>query len=409
VPYYVSGQIQNQEELIALHPEDAVHKKGINLKIRHEALSINRAEKKVTIRNITDEKTFDQEYEKLVIATGARAIMPPIPGIDLKGVFPMKEFQDGIDLKKYIEKEKPGKGVIIGGGYIGVEVSESFHRVGMEVVIIEAMPRVMAIMDEDMGELVCEELKKNGVKIITGKKVVGIQGDGKVHSVLLEDESLVEADCVLMSIGVAPRSEIAGQADLKLGQRNSILVDRYLRTSDPDIYASGDCSSVFHRIIGEHVFIPLGLTANRQGRMCGENIVCELTEKKLKKFPGVIGTAATRVFEYEIAKTGIGQADIDRYGLKHISSVKVKAKNLPGYYPGASDIWVKIFFEDDTKVIVGGQIIGKAGSALRINALVAAVTQGMRLDELYTLDTAYAPPFSPVWDPLLIAARVGMK
>lgn len=344
-----------------------------------------------------------------MIATGARAILPPIPGIELKGVFPMKEFQDGIDLKEFIEKEKPKKGVIIGGGYIGVEVSESFRKAGMEVTVVEAMPRIMAIMDEDMSELVAGEMKRNAVEIIIGKKVVGIQGDERVRSVLLEDGSSLEAGCVLMSIGVAPRSEIAAQAGLELGQRNGIKVDRYLRTSDPDIYAAGDCSTVFHRLLCENVFIPLGLTANRQGRMCGENIVGELRGKNLKPFPGIIGTAVTKVFDYEIAKTGIGQADIDRYGLRHINSTKIKAKNLPGYFPGASELWVKLFFEEESKVIVGGQIIGKTGSALRINALVAAITQGMRLDELYTLDTAYAPPFSPVWDPLLIAAKSGMK
>lgn len=372
-------------------------------------LSINRVEKKIEVRDLESGDTFEQEYSKLVIATGARAIMPPLPGIDLKGVFPLKEFQDGIDLKTFIEREKPKKGVIIGGGYIGVEVADSFRNIGMEVSLIEAMPRIMAIMDEDMGELVAQEMRQNSVEIITGKKVVGIEGDEHVRSVRLEDGTLVETDCVLMSIGVAPRSEIADQAGLELGARKAIKVDRYLRTSDPDIYAAGDCSTVYHRLLCEHVYIPLGLTANRQGRMCGENIVSEITGRKLKPFPGIIGTAVTKVFAYEIAKTGIGQADIDRYGLRHISSVKIKAKNLPGYFPGASDLWLKLYFEDGSKVIVGGQIIGKTGSALRINALVAAITKGMRLDELYTLDMAYAPPFSPVWDPMLIAAKVGMK
>jgi len=379
------------------------------LKTRHEAISIDRDHKTVTIRNLTDEVTFEQAYEKLVIATGARAIIPDMPGIRLKGVFPMKEFQDGIDIKAFIEEKKPKRAVIIGGGYIGVEVAESFAHLGMKVTIVEALDRIMAIMDEDMSELVATELKKNGVDIVTSTKVVGMEGDERVKAVLLEDETTIAADCVLVSIGVSPSSEIAQNAGLDLGPRKAILVDRYLRTSDPDIYAAGDCSTVFHRLMCEPVFIPLGLTANRQGRMCGENIVAELAGTKLKPFPGIIGTAVTRAFDLEIAKTGLGQTDIDRYNLKHISSVKIKARNLPGYFPGSSEIWVKIYFEEETRVIVGGQIIGKAGSALRINALVVAVTQGMRLDEIYALDTAYAPPFSPVWDPMLIAAKAGMK
>jgi len=321
----------------------------------------------------------------------------------------MKEFQDGIDLKNFIEQKKPERAVIIGGGYIGVEVSESFKKIGMDVTLVEALPRIMTILDEDMGDIVAQEMKTNGVKIISGTRVTGLEGDGKVESVILDDNSSLKADCVLLSIGVAPRSEIAAQAGLLLGPRKAILVDRYLRTSDTDIYAAGDCSTVFHRLLYVPVFIPLGLTANRQGRMCGENIISELVGKNLKPFPGIIGTAVTRIFDLEIAKTGIGLSDIAQYGLKHISSTKIKARNLPGYFPGSSQLWVKIFYEDATGVIVGGQIIGKAGTALRINTLVAAITQGMRVDELYTLDTAYAPPISPVWDPLLIAAKEAMK
>ena len=372
-------------------------------------MSIDREKKSVTLRALENDSTFQQTYEKLVIATGARAIVPPLPGVDLAGVFPLKEFQDGINLRNYIEQEKPKHAVIIGGGYIGVEVSESFRKIGMDVTLVEAMPRIMAIMDEDMGEIVANKMEANGIRVITGTKVTGLSGDGRVESVLLEDGSSLNADCVLLSIGVAPRGEIAGEAGLKLGPRGAILVDRYLRTSDPDIFAAGDCSTVYHRLLCEDVFIPLGLTANRQGRICGENIAGELTGRLLKPFPGIIGTAVTKIFDLEIAKTGIGQTDIERYDLKHIRSTKVKARNLPGYFPGSAELWVKLYFEDQTGVITGGQIIGGTGSAIRINTLVCAITQGMRVDELYTLDTAYAPPISPVWDPLVIAAKTAMK
>ncbi|HOC76561.1 MAG TPA: FAD-dependent oxidoreductase [Deltaproteobacteria bacterium] len=381
----------------------------MDLKTRHEAVSINRETQTVTVRNLQDGMYLEQGYGILVLATGARAVMPDLPGIDLPGVFPMKEFQDGIDLKSFLENQKPGKAVIIGGGYIGVEVAESFRGTGMDVTVVEALPRIMAIMDDDMSLLVGAELKKNGVEVITGRKVIGLDGDTQVRAVKLDDGTSVEADCVLVSIGVAPNNEMAVTAGLELGPRGAIQVDRYQRTSDPHIFAAGDCCTVYHRLLCRDVFIPLGLTANRQGRMCGENIVLEMRGEKLKPFPGVIGTAVTRVFGLEIAKTGIGQVEVDRHGLRHISDVKIKARTLPGYFPGSSDLWVKLFFEDDSRVIVGGQIIGGPGSALRINTVVAAATKGMRLDELYTLDTAYAPPISPVWDPLLIAARSAMK
>ncbi|HRW81190.1 MAG TPA: FAD-dependent oxidoreductase [Desulfomonilia bacterium] len=381
----------------------------MDLKTRHEAVSINRETQTVTVRNLQDGMYLEQGYGILVLATGARAVMPDLPGIDLPGVFPMKEFQDGIDLKSFLENQKPGKAVIIGGGYIGVEVAESFRGTGMDVTVVEALPRIMAIMDDDMSLLVGAELKKNGVEVITGRKVIGLDGDTQVRAVKLDDGTSVEADCVLVSIGVAPNNEMAVTAGLELGPRGAIQVDRYQRTSDPHIFAAGDCCTVYHRLLCRDVFIPLGLTANRQGRMCGENIVLEMQGEKLKPFPGVIGTAVTRVFGLEIAKTGIGQVEVDRHGLRHISDVKIKARTLPGYFPGSSDLWVKLFFEDDSRVIVGGQIIGGPGSALRINTVVAAATKAMRLDELYTLDTAYAPPISPVWDPLLIAARSAMK
>lgn len=409
IPYYISGQIHDQEDLIALHPEDAIHKRGINLKTRHEAISINRETRTVAVKNLEDGSSLEQEYEKLVLATGARSIIPAMPGVDLPGVFSMKEFQNGIDLKAFMEKRKPKKVVIIGGGYIGVEMAESFRGAGLDVAVVEALPRVMSIMDDDMSAIVDQELRKNGIEVILGKKVVGLEGDQQVRAAKLDDGSSVAADCVLLSIGVIPNSDIAAKAGLELGPRGAIQVDRYQRTSAPHIFGAGDCCTVYHRLLNSDVFIPLGLTANRQGRMCGENIVLQIRGEKLKPFPGIIGTAVTRVFGLEIAKTGIGQVEIDRYNLSHISSVIIKAKTLPGYFPGSADIWVKLFFEDDSRVIVGGQIIGGPCSALRINTVVAAATQGMRMDELYTLDTAYAPPISPVWDPLLIAAKSGMK
>jgi CoA-dependent NAD(P)H sulfur oxidoreductase len=410
MPYYVSGLIHKSDQLMALSPEEAINKRGIDLKVMHEVTHINRAEKKVSVHDLASGMTFEQEYEKLIIATGARPIRPDLPGVDLSGIFTLKAFQDGIDLKKFIEQEKPTRGVIIGGGYIGVEVSETFGRLGMEVSVIEALPRIMTIMDEDMSQLIAHEMTKNLVKIITGKKVVGFRGvSGRVQKVILEGGDSVDADCVVLSIGVVPNSELAVNAGLELGERKAVRVDRFQKTNDKDIYAAGDCCVAYHRVLNQEVFIPLGLTANRQGRMCGENLAAELLGKDPNQFPGIIGTAVTKVFDLEVGKTGIGQSDIDRYKCGGIRSVAIKAKNLPGYYPDASDLWVKIYYEEASKVIVGGQIIGKSGAALRLDTLVAAITARMTLHDLYSLDMAYAPPFAPVWDPLLVTAKSGMK
>jgi NADPH-dependent 2,4-dienoyl-CoA reductase/sulfur reductase-like enzyme len=395
--------------LIALKPEDAIAERGIDLRVLHEATHIHRDRKTISVRNLSNDTIFEQEYEKLVISTGSRAVRPDMPTAGLAGIFPMKQLRDGLDLKKYIEEEKPCRAVIIGGGYIGLEASDAFRMLGMEVTLVEAQARIMDIMDDDMSGIVENEMKKNSVRIITGLKVIGFEGSERVRKVLLEDGSSLETDCVLVSIGVVPNSEIADEAGLDLGEKRAVNVDEYLRTNDPDIYAAGDCSTVFHRGLKRNVYIPLALGANRQGRMCGENIAAGLAGKKPEPFPGILGTAVTKVFDCEIGKTGIGQAEIKRYGVEGVASEKIKAGNLPDYYPGASDIWVKLFYEQDSGIVAGGQIVGKRGSVLRLDTIVAAITSRMRIDELYNLDMAYAPPFSPVWDPVLVAARLGTK
>ncbi|HVN72591.1 MAG TPA: FAD-dependent oxidoreductase, partial [Desulfomonilia bacterium] len=396
MPYFVSGLIQKPESLMALTADEAVHKRGIDLRIKHEVIRINRANRTVTVRDLANNRAFDQEYAMLVIGTGAHAIVPDLPGVSLEGIFTMKRYQDGLDLKRFVETSKPRRGVIVGSGYVGVEVAEAFGRLGMDVAVVEAMPRVMTVMDEDMSALVAEEMIKNNIKLYTGNKVVGFSGSGKLHEVLLDDGSAIEADVAMLSIGVAPNSSLAGDAGLELGERNAIKASRFQKTSDPHIYAAGDCCTAYHRILKQDVFIPLGLTANRQGRVCGGNIVAELTGKELQEFPGIMGTAITKLFDLEIAKTGIGHSEIERYHLAGIKSVAIKANNLPEYYPGSSNLWVKICFDEASGVILGGQIIGRGGSALRLDTLVAAISAGMTLNDLYSLDTAYAPPFAPV-------------
>ncbi len=394
---------------MALHPEDAVHKRGIDVRTLHEVVSIDRGSRLVTVKDLRTGRFAEEEYGVLVISTGARPVVPEIEGMDLPGVFFLKAFQDGIDLKAFIANQKPKNAVIMGGGYIGVEMAESFAKTGMDVTVVEAAGRVMPVMDPEMSALVEDALLKGGVKVITGRKVTALEGDVAVRSVVLDGGGALDAKCVLVSVGVAPNSGIAAKAGLALGPRDAVLVDRYQRTSDPDIFAAGDCCTVYHRALCKDVYIPLGLTANRQGRICGENVAALLKGGMFRPFPGVVGTAVTRVFDLEVARTGIGTAEIERYGLRHVGSTVIKARTLPGYFPGSSDIVVKLFFENETGVLVGGQIAGGPGSALRINVIAAAVTMRMRVDELYTLDTAYAPPISPVWDPLLIAARSAMK
>ncbi|MCF7928187.1 MAG: FAD-dependent oxidoreductase [Spirochaetales bacterium] len=409
MPYFIGGEIESYEKLAVLKPSWAREKRNIDLHIRHEVTKIDRDAGKVEVKDLESGNTFWQEYEKLVIATGARAIMPPIPGADLEGVLPLKQLEDSVRLDEYLNEKKPRKAVIIGGGYIGVESAEAFRNRGMDVTIVEALPRILNIVDEEMSEHAAEELENNEVAILSGTKVVGIEGSGSVERVKLETGETLEADVVLMSVGVRPNTEIAEEAGIELGDKKAVMVDQYLKTNDPDIYAAGDCAVAYHNVLGRPVHVPLALGANRQGRMAGENIVAELNGNPLNTFPGILGSAMIKIFDGEVAKTGIGETEIEQYGLKEVDSVSIKAHTLAGYYPGNSPMWVKIFYHAHSKKLMGGQIYGAGRSVLRINILATAISAGMRLEDLYNLDLGYAPPFSPVWDPLLVAARQGMK
>jgi len=409
MPYLIGGEVSSPERLIVLTPEKAREQRGIDLHVEHEVISIDRKSKTVLVKNHATGEEFTQEYEKLVIATGARAVRPPIPGIDLEGIFTLKKYQDGLDVKEYLDRRKPSRAIILGGGYIGIETAEAFKRSGMDVTVVEALPRILTLLDEDMAALVNEELVRNDVRVMTGRKVKGFTGDGRLSTVTLDDGTELEADIALVSAGVVPNSELAAEAGLELGEKKAILLNDVLKTSDPDIYAAGDCSTVCNRVLGDKVYVPLALGANRQGRICGENIAAELSGEQPAEFSCILGTAISRVFDMEFAKTGLGEAEIARNNLNNLRSATVKAKNLAGYFEGTSPMHLKIYYDIDTKVIKGGQIVGGRPSAKRIDTIATAVTAGMTLQDVYNLDLAYAPPFSPVWDPLLIAARTGMK
>lgn len=409
MPFYVSGEIKDVNRLIVLKPEKAREERGIDLKTAHEVLKIDRASHCVEVKNLKTGEVFTQEYERLVMATGARAMMPALENSSLEGIFPLKELADSIKINRYIEEKKPQKAVVIGGGFIGVEVVESFRKRGMDVTLVEAASGVLSVMDTQMAQRVAEEIQRNHVELYVNEKVTGFIGKDQVSGVKLESGKTLPADLVLMSIGVAPNTEIAAEAGLELGARKAVKIDEYLKTSDPFIYAAGDCAVVYHQLLGDYQYVPLALGANRQGRMAGENIAAELMGQELKKFPGILGTAMTKVFDFEVGKTGIGAQEKERYKLENIESVEIKYVAKAGYYPERSKIWVKLYFEADTEILVGGQIVGQNGSVLRLDILVTAIHARMRLSDIYNMDLGYCPPFSPVWDPILVAAKAGMK
>lgn len=392
LPYLISGKIPERGKLIARGVE-AFKKSGIEVKLKTKAEAINPDKRLVLLS--TGEKI---SYDYLVIATGASSIVPPLEGLNLKGVFTLRTLKDGDRILSYIKGESPKKAVIVGGGYIGVEMAESFSYLGMKVTLAELMPQILINMDMDIAEKVEKYLKDKGVEVLTSTKVLGFEGRERIERVIT-DKGKIDADIALLAIGVKPNSGLAKEAGLALGPKGSIDVNSLMETSVPGIYAAGDCADATHLVTGKKVYIPLGSTANKQGRVAGSNVAGERAV-----FPGVVGTAIAKVFDMEIARTGLSSEEAKSEGLKFKSSL-IEAHTTAGYYPGGSPIWVKLIAEEGTGRLLGGQIFGGPGSGMRINALAIAVSMGMKIWDFAYADLAYAPPFAPVWDPLLIAAQ----
>jgi len=409
MPYVLSGDIGDWRDLIVLTPEEARGKRALDVRLNTEAVSINPANHSIEVRNREKGTTFVQPYEKLVLASGAGAVLPDFPNRTLPGIFPLKEMNDLISLENYISSEKPQKCIIVGGGYIGLESAEALTRRGLQVTVIEALPRVMNTMDADFSALAGKELEAHGVRICTNTKVTGFGGNARVEKVYTDTDTALSADLVLLSLGVYPESGLAEKAGLMLSEKKAVKVDKHLKTSDPDIYAAGDCTAVRHFVLARDVFIPLALGANRQGRMAGENIAAEILKKPLKSFPPILGTAVTKIFSLGFGKTGIGKREIESYQITDIMAAEAQSINRAGYYPGSCPFRITLYFSKFTHKILGAQIAGTGDSVLRIDALAAAVQGEMTIEELYSLDTAYAPPYSPVWDPILMACRMGLK
>ncbi len=300
MPYWIGGTIESDEDLLVLTPEVARNKRGIDVRMRHEVTAINRAEKTVDVRNLDTGETARQAYNKLVIATGASAVRPPIPGMDLPGVFTLRALSDSQRIYAYMAATEPQTAVVIGGGYIGVEMAEALIDRGLEVHIVEMLPQIMPNFDADMVDEVTEHLREKGVQLHLNVGSDGVsEVDGRLAVGLGEQEAIV-ADLVLVSVGVRPNSQLAAEAGLALGSSRAIRVDDHMRTDDPDIYAAGDCVEHHHIVLDEDIWIPLAPSANKGGRIAGENISGSDTA-----FPGILGTAVVKVFDYTMSVTGL--------------------------------------------------------------------------------------------------------
>jgi NADPH-dependent 2,4-dienoyl-CoA reductase/sulfur reductase-like enzyme len=402
MPYNIADAERRIEDLVVVTPEQFRRERGIDLRTRHEVTALDLDAKRLRVRDLATDREEELRWDALVIATGASAVKLPIPGMELPGVFPLRQLGDGAAMKRFIEERRPARAAIIGAGYIGMEMAESLRARQLEVTVLEKLEQVVPGFDPAIAHLVEGELTANGVRVETGIGVDAIErADGGF--VVRTDRGAIAADLVLVSAGIRPNVALAKSAGIRLGATGAIAVDASMRTSAPDVYAAGDCAEAMHRVLERPVWIPLGTTANKQGKVAGANAA-----GGGERFAGVVGTAAFKVLGLEVGRTGLGTSEIERAGLQAVRALSTH-KSRGHAYPGAKGITTILFAEKGSGRLLGAQMIGGEGVAKRIDVLATALSTRMTIEELESLDLAYAPPFAPVYDPILVAASVAKK
>lgn len=400
LPYLVGGQVATSADLVARSPEK--HRaNGIDVRMRHEVMSIDVDARTVEVHSHDENRTFTEGFDHLVIATGAVPIRPPFPNVEAKGVHVLHTIPHAEAIDAMIRDRSPRNAVVVGAGYIGIEVVEALVNRGLDVTVIERLDAPLATLDPDMGERVADAMRAMGVDLRLGTSVEGIEvdGDGWVTAVAT-DGGDVPAELVVMGLGVRPNVKLASGAGIDIGPTGAIAADARMQTSVEGIWTAGDCAQSLHRVSNQPTWIALGTHANKQGRVVGLNI-----GGTHARFPGVIGTAVTKVGETEIGMTGLNERAAVAAGFDPVSAV-IEADTRAHYYPDAVKIAVKIVAERGSGRMLGAQIVGGAESAKRIDALAVGVWNEMTVDEFSQLDLGYAPPFAPVWDATLVAARI---
>lgn len=399
IPYYIGDVVEEVDRLVARTPQEFRDRSAIEVRLRHEVLAIDLDRREIVVADLADGAEKREGFDHLVIATGAVPKRPELPGADARGIYGIQVLDDGTAVRSAVEKEKPRHAVIVGGGYIGLEMAEAFKLRGLEVALVDRHEQPMPTLDPDMGALVTEGLCELGVDVYLNEGVTQFAAeDGKVCGVVTEHRTL-PADIVVLGLGARPNRELADMAGVRVGPSGGIVVDRRMRTEIDGVWAAGDCTEKFHRVSRRPVAIALGTHANKEGRIAGINI-----GGGYATFPGVVGTAVTKVCGVEVARTGLKESEAAQAGFEHLSVI-VESTTRAGYYPGASPIKIKLVVEKRSGRLLGAQIVGRDEAAKRIDALATALWNEMTVDEMLNLDLSYAPPYSPVWDPILIAAR----
>ncbi|MER7977535.1 FAD-dependent oxidoreductase [Streptomyces sp. NPDC060011] len=400
IPYWVGGDVTDRDRLVARTPEEH-RERDIDLRMRTEVTEIDVAGARVRSRELDTGTEAWTSYDKLVIATGARPVRPDLPGIDAPGVHGVQTLDDGQALLDTLERSRGRRAVVVGAGYIGVEMAEALINRGYEVTVVNRGKEPMSTLDPDMGRLVHTAMEGLGITMVDDAEVTKVLtgDDGRVRAVVTDDAEY-PADVVVLGIGVRPETALARAAGLPVGDHGGLLTDLAMRVrGHEDIWAGGDCVEVLDLVSGSERHIALGTHANKHGQVIGTNV-----GGGYATFPGVVGTAVSKVCDLEIARTGLREKDAHRAGLR-FETVTVESTSRAGYYPGAEVMTVKMLAERRTGRLLGVQIVGREGAGKRVDVAAVALTAGMTVERMTTLDLGYAPPFSPVWDPVLVAAR----
>lgn len=399
LPYYVGDFFKSEKRMIARTVEK-MQSSGVDVQVRHQVLSVDPKTKTLQVKNLNSGELFEQNYDKLMIATGANAVRPPFKNMDIDNIFKLTKMEDGLTLKKKLLSADIQNITIIGAGFIGVEVVEAMIHQGKRVRLIQRASRVFnGIFDEKITDLMQEELVSQGVELILNESVSSFVGEKRVEAVVT-DKNTYETDLVVVATGFKPNTEFVLDTGIKTLNNGAIVVNKKGETSIKDIYSAGDCATVPHMLTGEDVYVPLATGANKLGRVVGVNMAGGKAE-----YMGSLGSACVKVMDYEAALTGLNENDNKRLGVE-LSSVFVKDKNYTGYYPNQEDLYIKLVYETKSKVIVGGQTLGKNGAALRIDVIAMAVKMKMSTEELGMMDFCYAPPISKTWDALNVVGNV---
>lgn len=398
IPYLIGGTVDELSELQVRTPEQFA-KRDIEARIRSEVMSIDLDSRKVEVRDHSEGRTYTEGFDQLLIATGASPIRPPIEGSDAAGIFGVQTLGDGEAVQRFIKDEDPRRAVVVGAGYIGIEMAEAFVLNGLSTSVVERAANPMGTLDDDMAEMVTAAMRGEGIVVHTRESVTGFEvQDGRVVGVVTDGRSL-GADIVVLGLGAKPNSRLAEEAGIPIGPSGGIKVDRRMATEVDGVWAAGDCAEKFHLVSRKPVAIALGTHANKEGRTAGINI-----GGGYETFPGVLGTAVTKVCSLEVARTGLKEAEAADAGFEFVTG-KVESTTRAGYFPGAAPLTTKLIAEKRSGRLLGGQIVGLEGAAKRIDVIATALWNEMTVDDMLQMDLSYAPPFSPLWDPVLVAAR----